>query len=108
MGGINMSETTINFENLVVSQSNPVRRMGYTPDIKRFTRIKKLSNLKNRNKYNLDRPKRLESKDRKRNSPMKFIIRNRRRATRELYSKLIPDKKTEWNEYLNKINGAPI
>lgn len=108
MGGINMSETTINFENLVVSQSNPVRRMGYTPDIKRFNRNKKLSNIKNRIKYNSERPKQFESKDRKRNSPMKFIIRNRRRATRELYSKLIPDKKTEWNEYLNKINGAPI
>ncbi len=103
-----MSETAIDFESLVASQSNPVRRIDYTPDIKRFNRNKKLSNIKNRIKYNSERPKQFESKDRKRNSPMKFIIRNRRRATRELYSKLIPDKKTEWNEYLNKINGAPI
>jgi len=103
-----MSETTINFENLVVSQSNPVRRMDYTPDIKRFNRIKKLSTLKNRNKYNLDRPKRFESKDRKRNSPMKFIIRNRRRFARKLYREMVPTKKMEWDEYLNKINGTPI
>ncbi|HOO68430.1 MAG TPA: hypothetical protein PLC53_03590 [Bacilli bacterium] len=98
-----MSKTTINFESLIVSQSNPVRRIDYTSDIKRFNRNKKLSNIKNRIKYNLKEPKQHESKDKKRNSPMKFIIRDRRRFARKLYGEMVPTKKMEWDEYLNKI-----
>ncbi len=98
-----MSKTTINFESLIVSQSNPVRRIDYTSDIKRFNRNKKLSNIKNRIKYNLKEPKQHESKDKKRNSPMKFIIRDRRRFARKLYREMVPTKKMEWDEYLNKI-----
>jgi len=98
-----MSKTTINFESLIVSQSNPVRRIDYTSDIKRFNRNKKLSNIKNRIKYNLKEPKQHESKDKKRNSPMKFFIRDRRRFARKLYREMVPTKKMEWDEYLNKI-----
>lgn len=94
-----MSETIINYEDLVVSQSNPVRNIYATPDIKPVNRTRKTFNLKNMDKYNSGRSKKFESDDKKRNSIMKFIIRDRRRYINKLHKELENRKKEEWDKY---------
>ncbi len=94
-----MSKTISNYESLIVSQSNPVRKIQVTPDIKPFNRIKKTSNLKNKNKYNSVNPRKFESEDVKRKSTMKFIIRDRRRYISKLRKEIENRKKEEWDFY---------
>jgi len=90
-------ESTINFESLIVSQSNLVRQTDNTSDIKRFNRIRKLSDLKKISKYNWETRRKFESDDRKRRSTIKYIIRNRRRYINKIQKEMLLID--EWEDY---------